>query len=354
MPSIFRKKAPSLADYHKKIAEEAIQYANQYILTGSTRFVTDNAPTVSDVAADASARSFISKKQIMDKMTTSVRKMCFIHHRFTPQELRLERREDIFSFFEIIKKIKKYSIGNCYELTLLALEYVLYHYPDVHVDAHEIANGDHMFLVIGHDIDVYQKDISNREYFDNVNPAAYICDPWAKTAFLAKDYKTTLRNFVGMEENPRSICKESLTSLLNDDQFVCPSHALGFLSTKKFKKECNASETHQRLQTVFLNKIDCIQLALEKCKDPTHSELLDLLVTEMAVVKEKSHLFLQDVHNYQTLHRMLQTELYNVLQKIKKIIPEDNYLELKTELGTLHLQKMDLSPQFRGYVKLGR
>jgi hypothetical protein len=76
-----------------------------------------------------------------------------------------------------INTLKKYSLGNCSEMALLALDYVLTHHPGIFAQIYAIANGDHEFLSIG----------KGKE--------AFICDPWSNKVYPFHKWKNNLENY---------------------------------------------------------------------------------------------------------------------------------------------------------------
>lgn len=108
----------------------------------------------------------------------------------------LEMNNMIVARYEsIIEITSKYSLGNCAELSLQALDYIL-HNVDVNINAevYKIAYGDHSILVLNRD-----------QNSDTANPLkwgenAVIADPWADKVFKASDYLLQLKNFYSKEK----------------------------------------------------------------------------------------------------------------------------------------------------------
>lgn len=84
---------------------------------------------------------------------------------------------------------KKFSIGNCYEYALIALEYMVKNNPDVNSEVFYIQGGDHVFLVIG------RKEGSNSRDPKTWGNEAFICDPWSNSVYPAKEYLNKTKNF---------------------------------------------------------------------------------------------------------------------------------------------------------------
>ncbi len=92
-------------------------------------------------------------------------------------------------FEQLIANCKKLSIGNCYELALMALHYMIKEHPDMNAEVYRIEGGDHVFLVIGRERD---SDPNRPETWGD---GAYICDPWSDNVYPAIEYLTKTKNF---------------------------------------------------------------------------------------------------------------------------------------------------------------
>lgn len=156
-------------------AHEAKNYARRYILKGATQ-LENNA--LSDEQAFA-----------LDKGVDDVRSIAEHYYRF-PDPLSLENH-NVYYFNKSNELAKKYGLGNCDELSLLALDYFLTQYDgdDISAEMYEIHNGDHQFLVIG-----------RKKNSDPHNPLdwgdqAVICDPWLNMVYKASDYLTYLKSY---------------------------------------------------------------------------------------------------------------------------------------------------------------
>lgn len=115
------------------------------------------------------------------------------------QDLREASRDDAAFFLSIdstirffeqsIANCKKFSIGNCHELALMALHYMIEEQPDINAEVYHIEGGDHAFLVVGRKID------SDPHRPDTWGDEAYICDPWSNNVYPANEYLTKTKNF---------------------------------------------------------------------------------------------------------------------------------------------------------------
>ena len=84
----------------------------------------------------------------------------------------------------------KYSLGNCHDMAMIALDYVLQYAPDVDAQIYGLSPGDHVFLIVG-SLD-QDRELQNPLTWGE---AVYFCDPWSKDVYLAKDYRLHLNAY---------------------------------------------------------------------------------------------------------------------------------------------------------------
>src|SRR3990167_2322479 len=101
--------------------------------------------------------------------------------------------------FEGHRYSKKYSIGNCSELSKSAFVYLLKRTDNVEVV--EIVGGDHVFVIIN------RSSSSDLQHPDTWGDTSVICDPFTNKVFPAADYKTQLQaySFGGSSEDNKLI-----------------------------------------------------------------------------------------------------------------------------------------------------
>jgi hypothetical protein len=83
----------------------------------------------------------------------------------------------------LVTTISKYSLGNCFEYSILALYYITLTHPHVQVELIDIDPGDHTCLVLERDA---RSDESDPLSWHD----ALICDPWDDKFYPAHDYLT--------------------------------------------------------------------------------------------------------------------------------------------------------------------
>lgn len=162
--------------YHQKensfeqVAKRACAYARTYILLGTTQLINNTYP--------------LAKKRSLSKAVYDLRNACNENSLFL-----LEIDLAIKNFYQTIELCKKYSLGNCYELALMALDYVVHNASEVDAEVYQIKGGDHVFLVIGRP---EKSHINKPETWGN---EAYICDPWSNDVYPASQYLSKIKNY---------------------------------------------------------------------------------------------------------------------------------------------------------------
>lgn len=104
-------------------------------------------------------------------------------------DINLENNAQVNFITKQVDMAKKYSVGNCTEIALIAMEYIATHDDKISAELFEIAGGDHVFLVVNRD----PKSDSHDPL--TWGDSAYICDPWANKVYPAKEYLKELKNF---------------------------------------------------------------------------------------------------------------------------------------------------------------
>lgn len=171
---------------HADIAIAANRYANQIILRSATGLQANS------LAVDR----FEMLRDGVEQVRARISEM-----RCSPSVDLLDPDMSIATFSAINTLTKKYSIGNCFEYSCLALEYIYHNHPEVDAEIFDIHEGDHVFVVIGRD------KSTDAELTDPTTwgHAAYICDPWMNSVFPAADYKTRLKNFSHRVQNGKGV-----------------------------------------------------------------------------------------------------------------------------------------------------
>ncbi len=167
------------------MANTAVEYARSQILKIFTSLETNNLSEDRKIALLRGTHGSIAPKfegvgvrDLTHEVRESIEKMNDAPHVLALQELK-----------QINTITSKYSLGNCYELALQSLEYILEAYPNMRAELYSIRNGDHVFLVL------------NRAYYSKPHlpetwgESAVICDPWANKSYSAREAYGTLKNY---------------------------------------------------------------------------------------------------------------------------------------------------------------
>lgn len=161
----------------KDLATRALKFARSIIWAGSTDLAA-NAYSLED---HAEVHNFILKlRHKIGKYPISPTSTIDSH-----------AVQKVFNYFErSVESFKQYSLGNCGDLAMFALLYVLQNGPiNINAEIFQIIEGDHHFLVIGRD------PKSDPKKPETWGKNAYICDPWANKVFQASTYREHLKGF---------------------------------------------------------------------------------------------------------------------------------------------------------------
>lgn len=157
---------------NQDIAEKALLHARKYILAGSTH------PDNNDCD--------LNMRRQLYSAVQAIRSECVRDINIISAD---KGREALKLFKKSIELCKKFSIGNCFEFSLMALEYVLHSSPDTYAEVYKIKGGDHIFLVIGRSRDSDPADPSTW------GADAIICDPWSNKIYAASRYLSELKAY---------------------------------------------------------------------------------------------------------------------------------------------------------------
>ncbi|VEB39391.1 hypothetical protein [Legionella cherrii] len=263
---------------NRDIARNALKYAREIILEGTTQPANNLYPD-------------IRKKAISDVM--------FESHILAMRDPKfsLEFDSTTQQFYQRIQLCKKFSVGNCYEYALLALDYVINYEPHVSAEAFYIKGGDHCFLVIGRKAD------SNPSDPTTWGEEVYICDPSENEVYLAVNYLSRLKNYYKVDDNNG----ETFTNF--SENFNSEKHRLSpipNLNTDYFR-HYNSEEHLNKLLMRFREKYAVILSAAEKMKQD-FERITGRLVLEYGATDAKFlHLSSQLAHLTSLIEEMKNT-----------------------------------------------
>lgn len=161
---------PIVPASNKDAARLANQYARAFIIEGATQLINNSYP--------------IDKKKSLSEAVKTIREKS--------QEAAsswLEFDYYIYEFYKSIECSKKYSIGNCNELSELALDYIAHYAPHINAEVFQLVGGNHVVLVVGR-----QKG-SDPKKPETWGKDAYICDPWSDDVYPASEYLSRTKNY---------------------------------------------------------------------------------------------------------------------------------------------------------------
>jgi hypothetical protein len=168
----------------------ALEYARQCILRGNTIMALDSPYITSKTV-------FYAKE--VEEVRSMRRGSDQAYLDLVKDLVRIDPSSFIFNAQYQLDLCKKYSLGNCEEFAMLALDYIVMHNSklalenQVFAELCRVKNGDHIVLVIGRSR--YSKETDVRTWGD-----AYICDPWSNEIYKAIDYREKLKDYVSADE----------------------------------------------------------------------------------------------------------------------------------------------------------
>lgn len=234
---------PIFADepIEKRLAEEAVKYANDCILKSSSGLAQLNEVVNYHVIR-------------IDKGIEAVRDVKEINIS-NDHIVRVDEDDFLFTFFRDVELIKKYSMGNCEEYAFVALDYIFEKNPSVTAELFYIKGGDHIFLVIGRD------PASDPGLPEDWGEHAYICDPWARDSYKANLYQTKLKNYNFSSAEH----KHYVEDLKPEHKLVLASLCGEDISTSSLSK-CISDVYLNQMQMMFKAKIDLIFSSIQTFK----------------------------------------------------------------------------------------
>lgn len=223
-------------DYYR-IALDACKYAREHILKGMTQLANnDCSPEQRNTLRSA---VFLIRKSGLD------------------QKNYLGLDKIICDFEHTIALCKKFSLGNCKELALMALNYVIESFSSaVNAEVFEIKGGDHRFLVIGRK----KGSHPNKPYTWGAN--AYICDPWLDAVYPASEFLQKTKNYLFFDK----VHIEGISTYVNEVENFDPS-CHQFKPLKNYNTNYITTRSKDQLKKFnkkFENKIQDIFNSMEK------------------------------------------------------------------------------------------
>lgn len=264
------------------IAILACSYSREFILKGMTQLVNNTY--------DKSQRLSLYNA-VMD-----LRQLCNDLPNFS-----LEINQEFERFHRVIEVCKKLSLGNCYEMALMALDYVLrYAPPSVNAEVYDIEGGDHVFLVLG------REKNSNPYEPETWGKDAYICDPWSNKVYPASEYFNETKNYRFFRE-----CDGDYSNHLeNFDKDLHTLSPMPLLNTE-YLRNAHSRPHLDRIIVFFQKKMDATLKALEK-----------LETNLRAIMRRLEEKYPNDSQKKEIIEKMVNN-LHATIEKIKDDIKKD-------------------------------
>ncbi|WED42068.1 hypothetical protein [Legionella cardiaca] len=239
----------SALELHLQLANEANDYARSRIVHGCTQLENNDLPVeyfeALNNAVLKQVRALINQTRV--------------------DPYRLLTDDDVYDYEKTISLTSKYSLGNCYELALQAMDYFLTttnQIPSSNVEVLSIdgEKGDHIFLVIG------RSPESNVNDINSWGTDAVICDPWSNQVYCASEWKDKLKTFYRTYNKNGTItnCVTGYDAAVHSLKVILDIHQL--------KSHLNKST----LKENYINELNLMEWTLKnhKTKLETRSEKL--------------------------------------------------------------------------------
>lgn len=301
-------------------AEEAKNYAKQFILKGSTQLENNSF--------DARQRNHLTVG------IENLRQLVWDCDEKNQDSI-LEYDEVTTEFYETIEKSKKYSLGNCKELAMLALDYIATK-TNLDAEVYNIDNvegqygADHGFLVIGRAKD---SDPNQPETWGN---NAYICDPWSNQVYPASEYRTQLKNFFSIPTNYSTDYTNMVQDFDPNLHRLVPAENYNTTYIRKHNSTEHMAKAltsfHQK-QQMILDATHRLDQRLDKIADRLKTQYDENDPKYKAIMEKKKHVgelisnlekkisqAPTSITNYNDIHHVLNKELVGTLQLTKDAI----------------------------------
>ncbi|MCE3044918.1 hypothetical protein [Legionella sp. 16cNR16C] len=264
------------------IAKNACAYARHFIKMGSTQLVNNEYT--------------ILQKHELQKYIAMLRKACRAFPDYT-----LELDKEIQHFYQTIELCKKLSLGNCHELALMALDYVVnYTPPQTNAEVYHIKGGDHVFLVVGRKKD----SIANQP--ETWGDQAYICDPWANEVYPASDYLSRTKNYYRVTD-------KTTGNFTNHTEDFNPSkHSLNPIkdSNASYIREAHSEKHIEQVMQIFETKTNLILKAMDQLEQNL-LKIADKIEQKHGEYDDKRAVILKLISNIQAARIDIQDNLNN-------------------------------------------
>lgn len=291
------------------IAKAACNYSREFILKGITQLINNTYDK--------------SQRLSLYRSVKDLREFCSERPDYS---LDINKAYQDFRF--TIETCKKLSLGNCHEMALMALDYVLRYAPSsINAEVYHIEGGDHVFLVIG------RKANSNPRKPETWGEDAFICDPWSDKVYPASEYLTQTKNYY--------ISRHDGDYSNHIENFDSRKHQLSpvpLLNTEYLRKTNSRShldkvivlfQTKMRSTIESLEKLDARLLAIiqrleqQYPDNPEKKEIIEKMAGQLHITIEKIKEDIKKDYNtlsYETLHSTLENTWKENIRSFRKAV----------------------------------
>ncbi|WP_454782282.1 hypothetical protein [Legionella sp. WA2022007384] len=281
---------------NKDAALLANKYAREFIVEGGTQLINNSYP--------------IDKKKSLSEAVKDVREQS----QKTASSW-LEFDYYIYEFYQSIECSKKYSIGNCNELSELALDYIAHYAPHVNAEVFQVVGGNHVVLVVGR-----QKGSDPRKP-ETWGKDAYICDPWSDDVYSASKYLSRTKNYYQTYDE----ASDTYTNHIED--FNPSKHTFGLIRNyntdyiRKYNTQEHLSEVYdlfQKKQQMLVGAAVNLEKALV--------DIRNKLEKKYGVSNEKYQIIQNKINQIQSVTEQLTRDFARPVDESK------NYYEIISKL----------------------
>jgi hypothetical protein len=310
------------------VAQHACQYARDEIRIGSSQL------QLNDYAVEHRMALFNAVNDVRANMMHAVANSVI---------------DKAVACFEVsIAHCKKYSLGNCEELALMALHYMVTTQSNINAEMYAIIGGDHAFLVVG------RKQGSDPSNPTTWGKAAMICDPWSNTVYPASEYLTKLKGFRAVMTSHGDY-KNTVMNFNPHFHKLMPAYYYNSSYMLKNATQSNniLLDVFSNIYTSYFNEFEQLTKSLEmiakkikmKCgqNDPAYRVITEKIAVIREVIarqKEGVHECVNSIKNENTGKTYLSPK--EVLLKLQKKMRVD-FIELR--------ESTKLSEEQRGALK---
>ncbi len=247
-------------------AEAAQDYARKLILYGSTQIENNllrrdpSLPRTVDIEhltyVENLAEGVLKLEDYIAEQISEKRSVNSLENKF------------LITYETYVALTTKFSLGNCTELALEALDFILNNHPEMSAEIFTIAGGDHVFVVL-----------NRHEGSDPHNPmtwgdSAVICDPWAEDkssrVYPATEYRKHLKSYVHDIKNKQNTTEE--LELETKNSSTPPKHVLtpnDIFNTTMLRK---LKKIHE-LSKAFDEQVESLTVILAKYRTGLETEI---------------------------------------------------------------------------------